>query len=195
MTGTTTDVQPPVTDQVDEPENTGDAPGADTQQPNGAKPGTITLTEAELQQRIEADLKVRLERERKKSEAAADKARKEAEDAALETQQEWQKLAEQRQTRITELEPLQAQMETAEATIERYKGALTSMLEAQRKDLPAHILSLLDKQDPVDQLEYLAANADELRPQGRQGIPATPKANGTTKLTDDERRKQAARTW
>src|SRR5687768_12463744 len=55
------------------------------------------------QAELDAIVDDRLKRERKKSETAAEKARKDAETAALEKNQEWQKLAETRSTEIADL--------------------------------------------------------------------------------------------
>ncbi|HEY3312019.1 MAG TPA: hypothetical protein VGK00_10300 [Anaerolineales bacterium] len=75
--------------------------------------------------------------------------------------------------------------------VTRYKGALDKYLAAEKKDLPKHITSLLEKLDPADQIEYLAANREELGKQkGPEGVPPSPKPSDKT-LSDDE--KEAAR--
>ncbi|MDP9352118.1 MAG: hypothetical protein M3P51_11325 [Chloroflexota bacterium] len=45
---------------------------------------------------------------------------------------------------------------------ERLEAALAAQLEASRKDLPAHIIGLLDKLDTADQLEWIATNREAL---------------------------------
>jgi hypothetical protein len=129
---------------------TGNAPGAGESQ---QKSGETLFTQAQL----EAAIKERLDRERKKSEEAAAKAATEAEQKRLADQQEWQKLAEARAQELAALEPVKAQAE-------RYEAALKAQLEALRKPLPAHILTLLDALDPAAQLEYIAANQEQLVP-------------------------------
>src|SRR5512133_496962 len=44
----------------------------------------------------------------------------------------------------------------------RYKGALEQALAAEKKALPRHVLALLEKLDPLEQMEYLSANREEL---------------------------------
>lgn len=95
-----------------------------------------------------------LERER---EQAAEAARKADEERARK-QGEWQSLAESHAARISELEPFRAQAE-------RYEAALRAKVAQERAGLPAHITALLDRLDPAEQLEWLAANADAVRPQ------------------------------
>ena len=92
--------------------------------------------------------------------------REEAEAEGLKKSEEWQTLAKKLEARVGELEP------TAEQ-VTRYKGAIEKYLAAEKKDLPKHILALLDKLDPVDQIEYLSANRDEIG-KGLQGVPPSP---------------------
>lgn len=102
---------------------------------------------------IEAIVAQRLAVAQAQQAAEAEAARQ----AALAEQGQHQQLAEERARRIAELEP------EAQAAA-RYRAALEAQLTASKKDLPPHITALLDKMDPADQLEYLAANADALRP-------------------------------
>lgn len=113
---------------------------------------------------------------------ALEKAQKDAaelkaaeEKKRLEEQGQYKALAEEaarerdaHAARVKELEPL------AE-TVKRQGEALKRFLDEERKGLPKHVLTLLDKLDPVDQLEYIAANRAELRPAGGGGprSPAT----------------------
>jgi hypothetical protein len=180
---------------------TGDATGqADTGQQNSGSAGaTITLTEAQLQERIEASLKKRLEREREKGEAATTKAREEAEAKALQEQQKWQELAEKRAGTVAGLEKKVAELEAATTERDRYRTALDGYLKNEREGLPAHILTLLDRLDPVAQLEYIAANRVTLRPATTpaEGPPPSPKP-GDPKIVkqqaDVSAREQLART-
>lgn len=121
------------------------------------------------------------EAEKKLAEMGA--AQTAAEQQSLTEQGKFKELAEKASKRVAELEPL------AE-TVKRQGEALSKFLEGERKGLPKHILALLDKLDPVDQLEYIATNRNELRPAG--GPNPTPKAEGELgKLSDEERRKKA----
>jgi|GEM_PF-2928586 len=137
------------------------------------------------QAELDAIVQDRLAREKKKQDDAADKARKEAEETALLENQKFQELAEERAKTIAELEPFKEQLDGANETIERYKGALDKYLEAEKKDLPKHVLALLEKLDPVEQMDYIAANREELG-KGPEGIPPSPNPK-EKKLSDEER--------
>lgn len=116
-------------------------------------------------------------------EKVQEKARKEAEKAEaerLKKGQEWEQLAEQRQQRIDELEPIKERAE-------RYEAALKKRLATEREGLPKHIIALLDRLDPAEQLEWLADNHEAIsKPTapntnaGERGGPTTRKAT-----TDD----------
>jgi hypothetical protein len=105
-------------------QQTGDGTGQQGQQPQQQNAGTDDkkFSQAEL----DAIVKDRLDRERKQSEAKAQREREAAEAKAAEEQGKFKELAEQRQTRIAELEPFQAKAE-------RYETALTKRLEVERK--------------------------------------------------------------
>lgn len=108
-----------------------------------------------------------LKRWRAEQEKASQQAAQQAEAAEAERlakQQEWQKLAEKRAAEVEALKPVQER-----AT--RYETALKALLETQRQGLPGHVVELLDKLDPVDQLEYIAKHQAEL------ARPAPPNTN------------------
>ena len=133
---------------------------------------------------IDRILKERLEREKTTRDKLAAKAREEAEAEALKKNEEWQTLAKQLEARVGELEPLGER-------VTKLSGALEKYLAAEKKDLPKYVLDLLGKLDPVDQIEYLAANRDELGKQrGPEGVPPSPTPRDRT-LSEDER--EAAR--
>lgn len=134
----------------------------------------------------------RLERASKKSDERAQKVKEDAEAKALEEQSKFQELAEKRGTKVAELETsvttLTAQVESNQSEAQRYKAALSGLLEKQRKAVPEHLHTLLDKLDPVEQLEWLAGNTDKLTP--NTGVPGTPKGNnGMT----EEQKQQASK--
>lgn len=182
---------------------TADATGADSQ--NSGTDATVTTsaaitftTEAEFQKRVDDMLKERLERERKKAADAAQKAREEAEQEAAAKNGEWQKLAEQHGAKVKELtaqfDTLSGQVETLTAQKERLETALRAQLENARKDLPKPVLSLLEKQDIVDQLEWLATNRAELQRANGVGVPSTPRPAGALNgaASEEARRATAA---
>lgn len=168
---------------------TGDATGTNS---GADKPFVTFNSEKEFQEAIDKRLADRLERERKKAEGAAQKAREEAESKALADQAKFQELAEKRAEKLKELETstadLTGKLETTAQKAERYEKALGLMLAEQRKRVPDHLHTLLDKLDPVEQLEWIAGNADKLT--GANGVPATPKP--AAGLNDAQREKAQA---
>jgi hypothetical protein len=154
---------------------TGDATGS---QPTATGNGGTEPTYTKAQ--VEALVEDRLRRDREKRERDTAKATETAEADRLKEQQKYAELAEQRQTRISELEP-QAQQ------AERYEAALKKHLDAARKDLPGHITELLDQLDVAAQLEWISAHQAELaKPvNGTTGVPGTPRA--ATPQTSTER--------
>lgn len=104
----------------------------------------------------------------------ADKAAQEKDEERLAAQEKWQELAEQRGTRVTELESVEEQAK-------RYSKALGEVLEQMRKDVPDHIVALLDKiEDPVEQMQWLTNNAEVL------GKPKPSKIDAATRGVDSE---------
>jgi hypothetical protein len=195
------DNQPQADGQPAAGATTGDATGAPPGQNGGEhneqpKPAVAFATEEEFQQRVEAMLKERLDRANKKADEQARKAKEQAEQEAAAKNGEWQKLAEQRGTKLGELETanatLTSQVETLTSQASRLDKALRTQLDGLRKDVPKPVMALLDKLDPVEQLAWLAANRDQVGP-GKQGVPGTPKPAGNLDAADREAaRKQAA---
>lgn len=129
---------------------------------------------------LEAIVKDRLERERKSAERKAEKDKASAQQQALESQQEWEKLANQRKAVLDTLQP---RAELAD----KYETALNTYVTKEREGLPASVVSLLDKMDYADQIEWIANNkaeftqpvqdptaqAHEARRPARLGVDAT----------------------
>jgi hypothetical protein len=144
---------------------------------------------------------LKTERETRQSlEKAAKDAEKAKQDADAETARkngEWQKLAEQSDAKAKSLEAQLAELTPHKDRAERFGKALEAYLKTQREGLPAHILPLLDKLDPVEQLEYIAANAATLKKAPAGGPPATPPAadpSEANKANQDKNRSQFGRT-
>jgi len=131
-----------------------------------------TFTQAEL----EAIVKDRLERQKRASEAQAEKTRQDAEAKALAEQGEFKALAEQHAARIAELEQETEASKALAKERDRYQAALKKHLDSQRADLPPHITALLDRLDVADQLDWLADNRAALQTIG-DGVGSP--ANGT----------------
>ena len=98
------------------------------------------------------------------------------EEAELAARQEWQQLAERQKGELTQA---QAEAKAKGEALERYQATLGKLLEERRKAVPRHVLALLDKLDPVDQLAYIAENEAEFtKPQPGAGF-ALPKRSNT----------------
>ena len=122
-------------------------------------------------------------KEYEKAEAKRKRDAEAAEQNRLKEQQKFAELAEKRAARIAELEPLEEQ-------VKRYEGAIAKQLEAASANVPDHIKALLDKLDPVEQLTYLAENAEALGKQSK-GVDIDAGKAGKSKgrgaeLTEDD---------
>lgn len=92
----------------------------------------------------------------------------------------------------TEAEKVQRQLEKVQPKAEkaeRYEQALQKHLEAQREGIPEHIGALLDRMDPVDQLEWISENREAIAESGKPasvgrgsapGSSASPRLDFTT---------------
>jgi DNA repair exonuclease SbcCD ATPase subunit len=147
----------------------------------GGKEPEKVFTQAELNQAIEA----RLERERKKQEANVQKARDEAAAENAKKNGEWQTLAEQREARIKELEPVTAKLDETAAERDQLRSAVESMLKEQTKDLPAHVVELLSGLSPLKQLDWIAKNAEALRKKPLT-VPGTPQPDNGKAVSEAE---------
>lgn len=163
-----------------------DAPGGSGGGPK-AKAITLTFESEEAEQKyLDEKLKERLARKERQAEERERKAREEAEAKALEESQQWQKLAEKRQAQIAELEKRVAELEASEGPAKRNADALKKHVEAQLTGVPEHIQTLLARMEPAEQLEWLTANADKLKPAEteKRPVPPTPPAGGARRDQD-----------
>lgn len=157
-------------------------PGDATGTNSGDQPTPETQTFTKDQ--VEALVKERLDRAERKAAEKAAKDREAAEAAGLAEQQKFKELADKHAAKVAELEP---QLTTVTEKAERYEKALTGYLATLRKTVPANLLTLLDKLDVVDQLEWIGANADKVSAPTVQGVPPTPKPNGNQTEADREK--------
>lgn len=139
--------------------------GATAAEPKNTEsaPGPIPYERFQEVNKQLAEMK-RWKAEQEKASQAQAQAAEAAEAERLAQQQEWQTLAEKRAKEVEALKPVQER-----AT--RYEAALKALLETHRQGLPGHVVELLDKLDPVDQLEYIAKHQAEL------ARPAPPNTN------------------
>lgn len=152
----------------------GDTTGDATGQNSGTDKPTPTFTQSDVDRIVNE----RLDRERKKAETQTQKAREEVESKALADQAKFQELADKRGKQVTDLETANAtlttQLEAVTAKADRHEKALTKLLAEQLKAVPEHLHSLLSKLDAVEQLEWIAGNADKMKT-ATNGVPPTPK--------------------
>jgi hypothetical protein len=165
----------------------GDTPGAEADDSQSENSGTEVKLTPEQQALFDKALKARLARERKnlraelEAEATSreEKAKQDAEKQRLAEQGEFKKLNE---TLTAEAEKAKTSLEAATGTVatltqerDAYRAAVESMLTAQREGLPEHIAALLDKLNPLDQLTWIAENAEEVNKSRNGAAPGTPR--------------------
>lgn len=92
------------------------------------------------------------------------KEREQAKTAELKEQGKYKEAFDEATATITRLEAQAAEAKQMKATVEKYQAALTGLLESQRDGMPESITTLLDKLDPVEQLEWLAKNRQAVVP-------------------------------
>ena len=160
-----------------------DADQAGDEKDKGKQTSKVTFT-AEQQAEVDQIVKDRLARAQKKAEAETEKARKQAEEDGLKKNQEFEKLAETRQSKISEFETQLAELTPFKELAEKYKGAMEKMLQAQIEKLPKTIKVLIEKMDPLDQMQYLTENAKELNIDIK-GVPETDTNDSTNKLNQE----------
>jgi len=95
----------------------------------------------------------------KKAEAERQAQTKAAEEQQLAAQQKWQELAQKREGELAKAE---ADAKAKGEALERYQATVVKLLEERRKAVPKHVLPLLDRLDPVDQLAYIAEHEADL---------------------------------
>lgn len=155
------------------------------------KTHTDGLTSA-LQKERDAN-KERAVADKKRDDEAAVKKRDadEAERKRLEEQGEFQKLAEQSTTRADKADARVAELEPLTERVKVLEGAVTGMVETAKKDVPEHILALLEAMPLEKQLEYLAKHGEALR-KGGDGPEKTPdKDRDSNKITHEEKLKRS----
>ena len=171
-----TALEKPAEGTVTPPEKTAEQPAQ--------KPETKTFTQDE----VNTIVAERLKREDEKKARELDKARADAEEKALEDNAKWKELAEKRDKRISELEAQAGDAEALKQELDGYRNALTTQLKAEKEGLPAHILALVDKLNPIEQLEYLAANRAALgATQQKKYVPGSPRSDEMKSMTDAEK--------
>ncbi len=92
-----------------------------------------------------------------------------------------------------ELEELKPEEE--EDPLERANAAIEKHVTALKENLPDHTKALLDKLPMPDQLEWLSEHGKKAGKSAALGIPKTPNGDKPGDLSEEDKRKQAARTF
>ncbi len=167
--------QQPADDTVTPDPKTDNATGT-TASKGGEEKGERLFTQDEL----EKELGVRLDRERRKAEKAAEDARKKAEEDALAKRQEFEQLASQRGERLAKLEPeldaVKAEREALQSRVQALEEAIQKDVDAELKslNLSPSIVELLNGKDALERRTWLTAHRDELKKTRVQGAPPSP---------------------
>ncbi len=132
--------------------------------------------------------------ELQKEKEKRDKDAKEAEEKRLESQQQFEQLANERKT---ELEKANSEISTYKAELEAQTAVLSALYESRKALVPEMFQPLLDSMDLVKRLQWIAENESKLKPasNGANGIPHTPNPKGQGELTPEQRRERSRRTW
>lgn len=131
----------------------------------------------------------------KDAEAKRAEDEKKGKEKQLAAEAKWQELATTRETErdtaVTERDTLKGQLATYEAALQKvYEGRVTAVPEMYRP--------LLSQLPLPERMTWIVENEDKLTANGKTapgGIPATPNPKGQGTLTDEERRKRAAKTF
>ena len=123
----------------------------------------------------------RLARERRQQQEKDEANKKTVEELLLIEQGKFKELSDRREKEIGDLS----------GALDAHKSAVTKYLEHLRKQVPATVLTLLDKLSAVDQLDWIATNIESLKQEAKQppapaGVPATPKPNGSGASAEEQ---------
>ena len=114
-------------------------------------------------------------------------------------------VAEKKEKELADSDDLAAKANTYRQQRDEYKleadkvgimeEALKSQLVEQRKNVPKHILLLLDKMNPAEQLSYLAANRSKILPPAKTTTNISATGGGKTPNGADLDKEQLARDY
>lgn len=176
-----------------QPAETTTPPSATTQNTETPAQSTTTTAEQQIPKARFDEVNTRA----KAAEAELERIKTEREEAdrkAAEKNGEWQKLAEQHTAELSSVKP---KLKAAEETVERLTTALEKHVKLLRKDVPEHISGLLDRLDPVDQLDWITKNQEQLGPggvmrgNGPNPRPAGQQGSHETRVQENQRKLQS----
>lgn len=166
---------------------------ADPSVETGKKEGEKVQFTPEQQKAVDEIVKERLARHKKTAETEAQKAKAKAEEDALAQNKEFETLATQRATRITELETQIQELTSYKDLAEKYRSSLESIVKDQVAKLPMSVQTLVQRLDPNEQIDYLAKHAKEFNVNFNvvpvpETEPESSKSALTKEVTDKVRR-------
>lgn len=167
-------------------------PDTPTEAKNTEQPGPVPYDRFK---QVNSELKALREQQAayEKEKADRERAEKEAAEKRLAEQQKFEELAAQRQQ---ERDEAQQSAEALKATVDKQTAVLQALYDARKSAVPEMYQPLLDQLDLTDRLQWIAENEEKLTPaKALNGIPATPPAKGRGEISDEERRRRAARTF
>ena len=123
-----------------------------------------------------------------------DKELQEANEKRLESQKEFETLANERKAKLDDAEKT---IHTYKAELEAQTAVLSQLYESRKSLVPEMFQPLLDSMDLVKRLQWIAENESKLKPasNGVHGIPSTPNPKGAGEMTPEQRRERSKRTW
>lgn len=149
-----------------------------------SKPTQKVTFNEEQQAAVDLIVKDRLKQAQRRAEQDTEKMRRQAEEEALTKNQEFKTLADQRQVTITELEARIQEFTPLKEQTEKYKGAMQKIVQAQVSKLPTALKVLVEKMDPLEQMNYLAEHAKELN-LAVQAVPETETSDSNQRLNKE----------
>lgn len=164
---------------------------AGSEKPEVQEPGPIPYDRfKEVNERAKAYEKRLAEIEAKnlEREKAEDKERQ----RQLREQEQFKELADEWEGKFNDLEPkytaLQEQLDNANKLLQSYA-------DAQMDSVPELFQPVVSNLPLTERLEWLTANKDKLGKAKPSGIPATPQGQGRGEVSEEQRRRQSARTF
>lgn len=130
--------------------------------------------------------------------AELNSTRAEAAKYRTELRAEKAKTTEFEREKMTEQERLKADLADLSPKAQRaekLEAVLAKQLEAQRKDLPAHITAVLDKLDVAEQLDYLAEHGSAFRAPISSASPTNPARGGPMSIDSQIAAARAKADW
>jgi DNA repair exonuclease SbcCD ATPase subunit len=121
-------------------------------------------------------------------EAADEKNRQ----AKLKEQQKFEELAQEWETKYNETAPA---LQQAAEQLAEHKRVLEEFAQSQMELVPDMFRPIVSAMPVIERLKWLTENKEQLAKPKATGIPGTPPGRTPPEMTDENRRKKAARTF